>query len=300
MPEKFKSGFIALIGRPNVGKSTLLNSLAGEKIAIVTEKPQTTRNKINAVITTEGYQMAFIDTPGIHTPKSKLGEYMVKSAEKNLRDVDVAVVLAAPAPPSEKDALVLEKIKGVGCPVFLAINKIDTVKKDKLLSVVEQYTKLRDFSEVFLISALTGENLDMLKEGILKYLPEGPKYYDDDYITDQPEKQLVAEIIREKALLALDDEVPHGIAVVIEKMRKRDGREITDIDASVFCERDSHKGMIIGKNGAMLKKIGINSRGEIEALIGGKVNLQIWVKVKKDWRNNGLLVKNFGYDTKKL
>lgn len=300
MSNKYLSGFISIVGQPNVGKSTLLNTLAGEKVAIVSDKPQTTRNKINAVITTDEYQMVFIDTPGIHAPKSKLGEYMVKSAEKNVDGVDIVLFLVPPRAPSNRDLYALEKVSGTKSHVFLVINKIDTIQKDALLRVIDEYRQLREFKEIICISALTGENLDMLRDVIIKYLPEGPQYYDADYITDQPEKQIVAEIIREKALLSLDEEIPHGIAVVVESMKRREERNLIDCNATIFCERDSHKGMIIGKKGVMLKKIGTKARTEIELLLGTPMNLQLWVKVKKDWRNSDFLVKNFGYDKKKI
>ena len=295
----FKSGFVALIGRPNVGKSTLLNALAGEKVAIVSSKPQTTRSRQNAVVTTDEYQIAFVDTPGIHKPKSKLSEYMDRTVDRNVSDVDVVVLLVEPRSPSQKDMLAIEKIKNVKCPVLLAINKIDTLKKHRLLELISEYTKFHDFDDVVSISAYTGENLNILTDCILKYLPFGPKYYDDDYLTDQTERRLIEEVIREKTLHLMEDEIPHGVAVLVEKMEKREGRNLLDISAVIFCEKDSHKGMIIGKKGAMLKKIGQNARGELELILNIKINLQLWAKIKKDWRNSGTQVKSMGYDIKK-
>jgi GTP-binding protein Era len=298
---KFRSGFVSLIGRPNVGKSTLMNCLIGEKIAIMSGKPQTTRNQIQAILTTDACQIVFIDTPGIHKPKSKLGNYMVKSAESTFSNVDVILYLIEPYEKiKDSDMAIIEKLKGTKTPVFLLINKIDTVDKSQLLSVMDAYRKQFDFAEIIPISALKSQNKDTLLEAIRKYLPEGPKYFPEDMITDQPERQIVAELIREKALKLLQEEIPHGIAIEITSMKQRDKSDMVDIEATIYCERDTHKGIIIGKQGSMLKKIGSNARYDIERLLGSSVNLQLWVKVKKDWRDSDFLLKNFGYDAKQI
>lgn len=301
MARNFHSGFVSLIGRPNVGKSTLMNLLIGEKISIISSKPQTTRNKIQTILTTETMQVVFVDTPGIHKSKSKLGDYMVKSAETSLNDVDIVLYLVEPYEKiKDSDKAILERLKKVNTPVFLVINKIDTVEKPELLKVMENYSKEYNFAEIIPLSALKGKNQETLLSNIEKYLPEGPKYFPEDMITDQPEKQIVAEIIREKALYLLQDEIPHGIAVEITSMKHRKDKDITDIDATIYCERDSHKGIIIGKQGSMLKKIGSNARRDIQRFVGGQINLQIWIKVKKDWRDSDFLLKNFGYDSKNI
>lgn len=301
MSNKFHSGFVSLIGRPNVGKSTLMNCIIGEKIAIMSGKPQTTRNQIQSILTTDDYQIVFIDTPGIHKPKSKLGNYMVKSAETTFSNVDVILYLVEPYEKiKDSDMSIIEKLKGTKTPVFLIINKIDTVDKPELLKVIDAYSKQLDFAEIIPVSALKGSNKDNLLETVAKYLPEGPKYFPDDMITDQPERQLVAELIREKGLKLLQEEIPHGIAVEITSMKKRDKGDIVDIEATIYCERETHKGIIIGKQGSMLKKIGSNARYDIERLLGNPVNLQLWVKVKKDWRDSDFLLKNFGYDAKQI
>ncbi|MBR6400464.1 MAG: GTPase Era [Firmicutes bacterium] len=301
MSNNFKSGFVSLIGRPNVGKSTLMNCLIGEKIAIISSKPQTTRNKIQSILTTDDMQVIFIDTPGLHTPKSKLGDYMVKSAENTLSNVDIVMYLIEPFEKiKDSDRAILERLKRVKSPVFLVINKIDTVEKPELLKVIEAYSKEYPFKEIIPISALKDKNTDDLLNAIKKYIPEGPKYFPDDMITDQPERQIVAEIIREKALYLLQDEIPHGIAVEITSMKPRKDKDITDIEATIYCERESHKGIIIGKQGSMLKKIGSNARRDIERFISGSVNLQIWIKVKKDWRDSDFLLRNFGYNEKEI
>ncbi len=298
MKENYKSGFATLIGRPNVGKSTLMNNIIGQKIAITSKKPQTTRNRIQTVYTSKEGQIIFLDTPGIHKAKSKLGEYMVKSAEKTLGEVDIILWLVEPSTfIGAGERHILEKLKKTKTPVILVMNKIDTVKKDELLEYIDAYRKEYDFAEIIPVSAKTGDNIETLIELILKYLPYGPQFYDEDTITDQPMKQIVAELIREKALHALDEEVPHGIAVSIEKMKDRN-KKITDIEATIICDKDSHKGIIIGKQGAMLKKIGSNARFEIENLLEKKVNLQLWVKVKKEWRDSDFLLKNFGYNNR--
>lgn len=296
MKEVFKSGFVALIGRPNVGKSTLMNRIIGQKIAITSKKPQTTRNKIQTVYTCDEGQIVFLDTPGIHKAKNKLGEYMVNVAEKTLKEVDLIMWLVEPDTfIGAGEQHIAEQLKDIGVPVILVINKTDTVKQDDVLKFIDAYRKILDFDEIIPASALRGNNVDTVVEQIFKYLPQGPMYYDEDTVTDQPMRQIVAELIREKALHALDEEIPHGIAVTIEKMKKRHHKDIYDIEATIICERDSHKGIIIGKKGSMLKKIGTNARYEIEQQLDMKVNLQLWVKVRKAWRDSELLMKNYGY-----
>ena len=294
MTDNFKSGFATLIGRPNVGKSTLMNYLIGQKIAITSNKPQTTRNRIQTVLTTEECQIIFVDTPGIHKAKNKLGEYMVNIAERTLNEVDVVLWLVEPTTfigAGEKH--IADQLRKVTTPVILVINKVDMVKKEDVLPAIAAYKDLYDFAEIVPVSARSGENTDELLKVIMKYLPFGPQFYDEDTITDQPERQIVAELIREKALHCLNEEIPHGIAVTIESMKKN--RKVMHIDATIICERDSHKGIIIGKQGNMLKKIGSTARYEIEKMLGCQVNLKLWVKVKKDWRDSEYLMKNFGY-----
>ena len=289
-----KSGFVTLIGRPNVGKSTLMNHLIGQKIAITSNKPQTTRNRIQTVLTTEEGQIVFVDTPGIHKAKNKLGEYMVNVAERTLNEVDVVVWLVEPSTfigAGEKH--IIEQLKKVKTPVVLVINKVDMVKREEVFAFIDAYQKQYDFAAIVPVSARTGENTDELVKVLFQYLPYGPQFYDEDTITDQPQRQIVAEIIREKALHALNEEIPHGIAVAIDRMEFK--RKIVNIDATIICERDSHKGIIIGKQGAMLKKIGSNARFEIEKMLEMQANLKLWVKVKKDWRDSDFLIKNFGY-----
>lgn len=294
MSNTTKSGFVALIGRPNVGKSTLMNHLIGQKIAITSNKPQTTRNKIQTVYTDDRGQIVFLDTPGIHKSKTKLGDYMVGVAVKTLNEVDIAVWLVEPTDYiGAGERHIIEQLKKTKCPVFLVINKIDTVKRDQLLPFIDTYRKELDFTEVVPVSAMKGDNLDVLLEQLFKYLPYGEMFYDEDTVTDQPIRQIAAELIREKALRLLSDEIPHGIAVTIEQMKDRGG--IYDVDVTIYCERESHKGIIIGKGGAMLKQIGSKARPEIEAMLESQVNLRLWVKVKKDWRDSDLLLKNFGY-----
>lgn len=297
MKETLKSGFVTIIGRPNVGKSTLMNRLVGQKIAITSNKPQTTRNRIQTVYTDpKRGQIVFLDTPGIHQAKNKLGEYMVHVATHTLADVDVVLWLVEPSDyVGGGDRHIIEQLQKVKNPVILVINKTDTVEREAVFPVIETYRKLYDFAEVVPLSALRGKNCDVLLEQIFKYLPYGPMYYEEDVVTDQPQRQIVAEIIREKSLHALDEEVPHGIAVCVDRMKWRKGAQIVDIDATIVCERNSHKGIIIGKGGSMLKKIGSNARFEIERLLECKANLKLWVKVKKDWRDSDFLVKNFGY-----
>ena len=299
MREDFKSGFVTLIGRPNVGKSTLMNHLIGQKIAITSNKPQTTRNRIQTVLTTEEGQIVFVDTPGIHKAKNKLGEYMVNIAERSLNEVDVVLWLVEPSAfIGAGDRHIIEQLKKVKTPVVLVINKIDMVKKEEILTFIDAYRKEYDFAEIVPVSARSGDNTDELIKVILKYLPYGPQFYDEDTVTDQPERQIVAELIREKALHCLNEEIPHGIAVAIDRMKAE--RRVMHIDATIICERDSHKGIIIGKQGAMLKKIGSAARFEIERMLEQKVNLKLWVKVKKDWRDSDYLIKNFGYDKKEI
>ena len=297
----FKSGFVALIGRPNVGKSTLMNQLIGQKIAITSKKPQTTRNKIQTVYTCDQGQIIFLDTPGIHKAKNKLGEYMVNVAEKTLKEVDLILWLVEPDTfIGEGEKHIAQQLGDIDVPVILVINKTDTVKNEEILQFIDTYRKIYDFDEIIPASALRGKNTDTIVEQIFKYLPQGPMYYDEDTVTDQPMRQIVAELIREKALHALNEEIPHGIAVTIEKMKTRKNSKITDIEATIICERDSHKGIIIGKQGSMLQKIGTNARYEIEQQLEMKVNLQLWVKVKKDWRDSDYMIKNFGYDKKEI
>lgn len=295
--KQYKSGFAALIGRPNVGKSTLMNCLIGQKIAITSKKPQTTRNKIQTVYTSDEGQIVFVDTPGIHKAKNKLGDYMVSVAEHSLKEVDVVLWLVEPTDYiGAGEQHIVEQLSKLKVPVILVINKIDTVKREQLLVYIDAYRKLMDFAEIVPVSALKDDNTDTLIQLIFKYLPYGPAFYDEDTITDQPMRQIVAELIREKVLRSIDEEIPHGVAVTIESMKF--SKKIVDIDATIICEKDSHKGIIIGKGGSMLKKIGSLARPEIEDLLEQHVNLQLWVKVKKDWRDSDYLIKNFGYDPK--
>lgn len=301
MREDYKSGFVAIIGRPNVGKSTLMNHLIGQKIAITSRKAQTTRNKIQTVYTCERGQIVFLDTPGIHKAKNKLGEYMVNVASRTFKDADVILWLVEPGMQvGPGDRHIAEQLKNCKLPVILVINKVDTVKKEEVAGFIETYRKLIDFADIVPASALRAQNLDTVIDCIFKYLPYGPQFYDEDTITDQPQRQIVAELIREKALRTLDEEIPHGIAVTIDTMKERPDGRIVDIEATIICERDSHKGIIIGKQGAMLKKIGSAARFEIERMLEQKVNLKLWVKVKKDWRDSDYLIKNFGYDKKEI
>ncbi len=300
MKSKYKSGFVTLIGRPNVGKSTLMNHLIGQKIAITSEKPQTTRNRIQTVYTEEQGQIIFLDTPGIHKAKNRLGEYMVSVAEHTLKEVDVILWLVEPGTYiGAGEQQVLKSLSRVKTPVFLVINKIDTVKKEDIIKTIEAYKDVYRFAEIIPVSAMKKTNTDTLIRTIFQYLPEGPQYYDEDTVTDQPMRQIAAELVREKALRLLSDEIPHGIAVVIEKMTERDSG-LFDIEATIICERESHKGIIIGKGGAMLKKIGTAARMEIEGLMDAKVNLKLWVKVRKEWRDSELYMKNYGYDKRDI
>ena len=300
---KFKSGFVTLIGRPNVGKSTLMNNLIGQKIAITSSKPQTTRNRIQTVYTDEVGQIIFLDTPGIHKAQNKLGEYMDSVAERTLSEVDVVLWLVEPTTFIGKGEQHIAKLlETTKTPVILVVNKIDTVEKGELLPVIDKYKDIVNFKACIPVSAVTGENKEDLLKTVFDLLPEGPMYYDEDVVTDQAERQITAELIREQTLRRLKDEVPHGVAVMIESMReekdtsvRHSHKNIMNIEATIFCERDSHKGIIIGKKGAMLKEIGTNARHQISDLLGMKVNLNLWVKVKKDWRNSDSLMKNFGY-----
>ncbi len=297
MNDQYKSGFAALIGRPNVGKSTLMNCLIGQKIAITSNKPQTTRNRIQTVYTSTEGQIVFVDTPGIHKAKNRLGDYMVNVANKSLKEVDVILYLVEPSSfIGAGERHIMAQLQRVNTPVILVINKIDTVKREELLGFIDTYRKEMDFAEIVPVSALKADNTQELIKCIMQYLPYGPAFYDEDTVTDQPERALAAEMIREKALRCLEEEVPHGIAVTIERMKRRG--KITDIDATIICEKDSHKGIIIGKQGVMLKKIGSSARMDIEEMLEGRVNLQLWVKVKKDWRDSDFLLKNFGYNPK--
>lgn len=297
----YKSGFVALIGRPNVGKSTLMNHLIGQKIAITSKKPQTTRNRIQTVYTSPEGQVVFLDTPGIHKAKNKLGEYMVQVAERTLKEVDVILWLVEPTTfVGAGERRIAQQLQELHLPVILIINKVDTVEKGEILQAIDVYRRLYEFDEIIPISALRNRNTGDIMNCIFKYLPYGPQYYDEDTVTDQPVRQIAAEIIREKSLHALDAEIPHGIAVAIDRMKDRGSGNLIDIDATIICEKDSHKGIIIGKQGAMLKKIGSNARYELEKMLDSKVNLKLWVKVKRDWRDSDFLIKNFGYDKKEL
>lgn len=294
-----KSGFVALVGRPNVGKSTLMNHLIGQKIAITSDKPQTTRNRIQTVYTDERGQIIFLDTPGIHKAKNKLGEYMVNVAERTLRDVDMVLWLVEPSTYiGAGERHIAEQLGKVKTPVILVINKIDTVKRqDDILTFMAAYKDVCEFAEILPLSALKDKNTDLLTELIFKYLPLGRQFYDEDTVTDQPMRQIASELIREKALRMLSDEIPHGIAVTIEKMKERpDG--MIDIEAGIVCEKDSHKGIVIGKGGSMLKRIGTEARKDIEHLMDARVNLQLWVKVRKEWRDSEMYMKNYGYNGK--
>ena len=299
MEKSTKSGFVTLIGRPNVGKSTLMNHLIGQKIAITSNKPQTTRNRIQTVYTDERGQIVFLDTPGIHKAKNKLGEYMVNVAENTLKEVDVILWLVEPTTfIGAGERHIAEQLQKVTTPVILVINKVDTVKKEEILVFIDAYRKIYDFAEIIPVSALKGTNTDDVVETIFKYLPYGPMFYDEDTVTDQPMRQIVAELIREKALRCLDEEIPHGIAVYIDTMKERKTGDIIDIEATIVCERESHKGIIIGKQGQMLKKIGTQARKEIENMMDIKINLKLWVKVRKEWRDSDVQLKNFGYNPK--
>jgi len=301
MENTVKSGFVSLIGRPNVGKSTLMNRLVGQKIAITSNKPQTTRNKIQTVYTDGRGQIVFLDTPGIHKAKNKLGEYMVTVAEHTLNEADVILWLVEPTTfIGAGERHIAEQLKKTDTPVILIINKVDTVKKEEILLFIDTYRKIYDFSEIIPVSALKGINTEDVTETIFKYLPYGPMFYDEDTVTDQPMRQIAAELIREKALRCLEEEIPHGIAVYIDTMKERPAGNMIDIEATLVCEKDSHKGIIIGKQGQMLKKIGTQARREIENMMETKINLKLWVKVRKEWRDNDTQLRNFGYNAKEI
>ena len=294
-----KSGFVSLIGRPNVGKSTLINLFIGEKVSIVSRKPQTTRNRITGILNRENAQIIFIDTPGIHKPATKLGNYMVKSAGDALNDVDAVLYMVEPVKKiPQGDLEILERLKNIdsNCQIFLVINKTDAVNKPELLAVIDAYRGRFAFADIFPISALKADNTEKLLDALINALPDGPMYYPGDIYTDQPERTIIAEIIREKALNFLQEEIPHGLAVEIMEMRERENKDLTDISANIYCEKESHKSIVIGKNGDMLKRIGAAARRDGERLLGARINLQLWVKVKKNWRDNDFLLRNFGYD----
>ncbi|MBE7044899.1 MAG: GTPase Era [Ruminococcaceae bacterium] len=292
--DNYKSGFVSIIGVPNVGKSTLLNQIVGQKIAIISDKPQTTRNKILAIYTTDEEQIIFTDTPGIHRPHNRLGEYMVRVAKETMHDTDVILlVVDATKKIQDSERDIAQSLAEVGMPCILVINKVDLVKKETLLPMIADYSSLYDFEEIVPISAKTGDGTQLLIEKIKGYLEEGPQFYYEDMVTDQPEKQIAAEIIREKLLWLLEKEVPHGIAIEISKMQELE--HVTNIYVNIYCEKASHKGIIIGKGGEMLKKIGSLARGDIEKMLDKKVYLELWVRVKTDWRNNNYLMKSFGF-----
>ena len=301
MDEKkdYKSGFVALIGRPNVGKSTLLNFLVGQKVAIMSPQPQTTRSKISGIYTDDQEQIVFIDTPGIHKPKNKLDDFMDKSSYSALDEVDVVLFMVEPEPAGKGDQYIAELLRKIKKPVLLVINKIDKVHPDKLLSIIDSYKNLGDFAEIVPISASQGNNVSELIKTIAKYLPEGPQFYDADQLTDRPEYFIVAELIREQVLKLTHEEVPHATAVVVDRMRDHEGGKL-QIKATIYVERPGQKGIIIGKKGQMLKQIGIAARQEIEALLGEKVNLRLWVKVQKNWRSDPAFLKSIGYNAKEL
>lgn len=295
----FKSGFVSIVGRPNVGKSTLMNNVVGEKIAIMSDKPQTTRNTIQAVYTNEECQIVFLDTPGIHKPKNKLGEFMVKSATDAFKNVDLVLFVVDDSKKiGPGDRKIIDDLKSLKTPVILVLNKIDQMEESDLFDIMKMYHAEGVFKEIVPISALKGRNIKELLKVIQNYLEEGPKYFPDHMITDQPERVLVSELIREKVLHYVHDEIPHGVAVEIEKMKSRKDKEIVDVSAVIYCERDSHKGIIIGKNGRKLKGIGKSAREDMELLLGSQINLQLWVKVKENWRNLQNYVSNFGYNDK--
>lgn len=292
--QEYKSGFAAIIGMPNVGKSTLLNTIAGQKIAIISDKPQTTRNKILAIYTTDTEQIVFTDTPGIHKPHNKLGEYMVNVANESMGDVDVVLfVVDATRKIQDTEREIVKSINKTKLPCILVLNKVDMVKKENLLPMIADYSSMHEFASIVPISAKSGDGVELLLNDIKDHMIEGPRFYDEDMVTDQPERQIAAEIIREKMLWLLDKEIPHGIAIEITKMQQK--KDITNIYATIYCEKGSHKGIVIGKNGEMLKKIGTLARGDIEKMLDQKVYLELWVKVKTDWRNNNFMIKNFGY-----
>lgn len=301
MNDNFKSGFVAIIGRPNVGKSTLLNNLIGEKIAIVSQKPQTTRNKITGILNGDDYQIIFVDTPGMHKPKHKLGRFMANEIGSTMSNADAVlfVVEANNDIPTAGDRNVIDNLKYISAPVILVINKIDIVEKDKLLGIMSNYKDLYGFAAVIPISASDNDGLDLVISEVKNVIPKGPKLFPDDEFTDQMERQIIAEYIREKALMLLEDEVPHGIGVNIIEMKDIAEKGLVNIKADIVCEKQSHKGIVIGKNGSMLKQIGQLSRLDIEEMLGVKVFLELWVKVRKDWRNDNTMLKELGYKSNK-
>jgi len=293
-----KSAFVAIVGRPNVGKSSLLNNFVGEKVAIVTEKPQTTRTRITGVLTRSETQLVFIDTPGIHNPKTKLSEYMVRQVRESVADVDVAVLVTEPTGDiRDTERALIERFAQRGLRALLAVNKIDLLpRKELMMEKLQSFSQLYDFDEVIPVSALTKDGVDILLEKLCSYAEPGPHYFDEDAFTDQPERVLVAEMVREKLLLAMREEIPHGTAVVVEKIKEREGKPLMDIEVTIFCERENHKGMIIGKRGAMLKKVASGARADMESFLGLPVNLQCWVKVKEDWRNREGVIRSLGFE----
>ena len=293
----YKSGFVTVIGRPNVGKSTLLNQVIGEKISIISDKPQTTRNKIQLVYTEDESQIVFIDTPGIQMPRNKLGEYMLKMSRSTLEEVDVLTFMIDNSMEIGKmDSMIIEDLKSISTPKVLLINKIDELKPEDVLQLIDKYNAMDMFDQIIPISALYGTNIDKYVEVLKEMIPEGPQYFPDDMITDQPERFIISEIIREKALINLEEEIPHGIYVAVDKVKKRPDKDLIDVFANIYCEKKSHKGIIIGKNGSKLKEIGMQARKDIELLLGSKVNLQLWVKIEPNWREKESKVKYFGYE----
>lgn len=292
--DNFKSGFVALVGRPNVGKSTLVNRLVGQKVAIMSDKPQTTRHKIHSVLNRDNAQVVFLDTPGIHKPKHRLGERMVNLALGALKEVDLVLFLTEAGEPGTGDKYIIDQFKGISTPVILVLNKIDLVSRGDILPIIEGFRHLYSFSEIMPVSALTGDNIDRLTDVVMGYLPEGPRYYPEGMITDQPERFIMSEIIREKVLQLTSQEVPHSVSVDVEEIQQRPNNVVA-IRAVIYTERDSQKGILIGRSGGMLKEVGKRAREEMEALFGSRVFLELWVKVKSDWRNNERYLKNFGY-----
>lgn len=290
---EFKSGFVSIVGRPNVGKSTLLNQIIGQKIAIISDKPQTTRNNILGIYHQDDLQIVFVDTPGIHRPFTKLGEVMMKSAEGAMGDADLVLFLVEPGKPGKVEEKIMADLKQKGIPVILVINKIDSVKKDALLPVIAAYQQAFDFTEVYMISAKQNDGVKALLTEIARFIPEGPMYFPEDAVTDQPERQVVAELVREKLLHLLDQEIPHGLAIEVFSMKEKEN--LVDIEVNIYCERQSHKGIVIGKGGAVLKEAGTLARADMEDMLGKKVLLKLWVKVKEDWRNREGVLRNFGY-----
>lgn len=292
----YKSGFVTVIGRPNVGKSTLLNQIVGEKISIISDKPQTTRNKIQLIYTEQDCQIVFLDTPGIQMPKNKLGEYMLRVSKETLEEVDIITFMVDESMDTGRlDKYIIDELRGIKTPIILLINKIDKIKKEEVSLLIQKYNNMNMFEDIIPISAINGENISSYISVLKKLLPEGPRYFPEDMITDQPERFIISEIIREKALENLNEEVPHGIFVDIEKISKREDKDLIDVNAVIYCERESHKGIIIGKNGRMLKTIGSSARIDIEKLLGSQINLILWVKVEKNWREKESKVRYFGY-----